>query len=39
MQKAAAETRLWEACICDGFMDKQENEADRSGFWDIADGI
>ncbi len=31
MQKAA-ETRLWEACICDGRMDKQENRAGRSGF-------
>ncbi len=34
MQKAAAETRLWEACICDGLMDKQENRAGRSGFRD-----
>lgn len=33
MQKAA-ETRLWEACICDGFMDKQENRADGSEFRD-----
>ena len=34
MQKAAAETRLWEACICDGLMDKQENRADGSEFRD-----
>ncbi len=32
MQKAAAKTRLWKACICDGGMDKQENRADRFGF-------
>ncbi|MEH2932120.1 hypothetical protein VSQ48_19880 [Candidatus Ventrimonas sp. KK005] len=34
MQKAAAKTRLWEACICDGLMDKQENRADGSEFRD-----
>ena len=33
MQKAA-ETRLWEACICDGLMDKQENRAGRFVFRD-----
>lgn len=34
MQKAATETRLWEACICDGLMDKQENRAGRFVFRD-----
>ena len=33
MQKAA-ETRLWEACICDGLMDKQGKRAERSEFRD-----
>lgn len=34
MQKAATKTRLWEACICDGLMDKQENRAGRFVFRD-----
>ena len=39
MQKAAAKTRLWKACICDGGMDKQENRADRFGFWKVTGRI